>query len=67
MLKSVAVKSGFVDNENNGNEFNPLSPHALRESFGSLMINRGVPDTILDFWLGHEIGRMAEAYKGVQY
>jgi len=67
MLKSIAMKSGFVDKENNGNEFNPLSPHALRESFGSLMINSGVPDTIVDFWLGHEIGEMAEAYKGVQY
>jgi septal ring factor EnvC (AmiA/AmiB activator) len=31
------------------------------------MINSGVPDTIVDFWLGHEIGEMAEAYKGVQY
>lgn len=67
MLKSVAMKSGFVDKENNGNSFNPLSPHALRESFGSLMINSGVPDTIVHFWLGHEIGEMAEAYKGVQY
>ena len=26
-----------------------------------------MPDTIVDFWLGHEIGEMAEAYKGVQY
>jgi hypothetical protein len=39
----------------------------LRESFGSLMINSGVPDTIVDFWLGHSMGEMAEAYKGVQY
>jgi integrase len=67
MMKEVAVNSGFVDRENNGNGFNPLGPHALRESFGSLMINSGVPDTIVDFWLGHEIGEMAEAYKGVQY
>lgn len=67
MLKAVAHKSGLVDKENNGKQFNPLSPHALRESFGSIMINSGVPDTIVDFWLGHEIGEMAEAYKGVQY
>lgn len=67
MMKEVAVNSGFVDKENNGKEFNPLSPHALRESFGSIMINSGVPDTIVDFWLGHEIGEMAEAYKEVQY
>jgi len=31
------------------------------------MINSGVPDAIVDFWLGHEIGEMTEAYKGVQY
>ena len=67
MLREVAVKSGLVDEKMNGNAFNPLSPHALRESFGSLMINSGVPDTIVDFWLGHEIGAMAEAYKSVQH
>jgi site-specific recombinase XerD len=67
MFREVAVNSGLVDKQNNGNGFNPLGPHALRESFGSLMINSGVPDTIVDFWLGHEIGEMAEAYKGVQY
>ena len=66
MMRSVALKSGLVDEENNGKAFNPLGPHALRESFGSIMINSGVPDTIVDFWLGHSIGEMAEAYKGVQ-
>ncbi|MBS7615011.1 tyrosine-type recombinase/integrase [Candidatus Bathyarchaeota archaeon] len=63
MLREVAIKSGFVDENLNGRDFNPLSPHALRESFGSIMTNKGVPDTIVDFWLGHEIGEMAEAYK----
>jgi integrase/recombinase XerD len=63
MLREVAVKSGLVDENLNGRDFNPLSPHALRESFASIMINKGVPDTIVDFWLGHEIGEMAEAYK----
>jgi site-specific recombinase XerD len=67
MMKDVAVRSGLVNQQNNGKAFNPLSPHALRESFGSLMINSGVPDTIVDFWLGHSIGEMAEAYKGLQY
>jgi hypothetical protein len=27
------------------------------------MISKGVPDPIVDFWLGHEIREMAEAYK----
>lgn len=67
MMRTVALKSGLIDDENNGKAFNPLGPHALRESFGSIMINNGVPDTIVDFWLGHTIGEMAEAYKGVQF
>ena len=66
MMRTVALKSGLIDEENNGKAFNPLGLHALRESFGSIMINSGVPDTIVDFWLGHTIGEMAEAYKGVQ-
>jgi len=67
MMKIVAHNAGFIDGKNNGKAFNPLGPHALRESFGSIMINSGVPDTIVDFWLGHSIGEMAEAYKGVQF
>lgn len=67
MMREVAVKAGFVDKKNNGRSFNPLGPHALRESFGSIMTNSGVPDTVVDFWLGHSIGEMAEAYKGVQF
>lgn len=67
MMKNVARASGFIDKENNGKAFNPLGPHALRESFGGIMINSGVPDTIVDFWLGHSIGQIAEAYKGPQY
>jgi site-specific recombinase XerD len=67
MMKDLAVRTGFVTNGNNGNSFNPLGTHSLRESFGSLMINSGVPDTIVDFWLGHEIGDMAKAYKETQF
>jgi len=67
MMKDLAVRAGFVSEANNGNSFNPLGTHSLRESFGSLMINSGVPDTIVDFWLGHEIGDMAKAYKETQF
>jgi len=67
MMKDLAVRVGFVTEGNNGNSFNPLGTHSLRESFGSLMINSGVPDTIVDFWLGHEIGDMAKAYKETQF
>jgi len=67
VMREVALRSGFIDDHNNGKEFNPLGPHALRESFGSIMTNSGVPDTIVDFWHGHEIGEMAEAYRSVQF
>jgi len=67
MMKDLAVRAGFVTEGNNGNSFNPLGTHSLRESFGSLMINSGVPDTIVDFWLGHEIGDMSKAYKETQF
>jgi integrase len=63
MLKKIAVASGLVDSNMNGNVFNPISPHTLRESFGSIMVNKGVPDSIVDFWLGHEVGAMSDAYK----
>lgn len=66
VMREAALRSGFIDDHNNGKEFNPLGPHALRESFGSIMTNSGVPDTIVDFWHGHEIGEMAEAYRSVQ-
>jgi len=67
MLKAVAIKAGFIDKQLNGRAFNPCGPHALRESFSTIMINKGVPDTVVDFWLGHSIGEMANAYKGPQF
>jgi len=67
MMAELAKRAGFIDEKNNGHSFNPLGPHALRESFGSIMTNSGVPDTIVDFWHGHEIGEMAEAYRSVQF
>lgn len=67
MTREVALKAGFIDEKNNGKDFNPLGPHALRESFGSIMTNSGVPDTVVDFWHGHEVGEMARAYRSVQF
>jgi integrase/recombinase XerD len=63
MMKKTAYKAGFVDSKG----YNILGPHALRESFGSIMINSGVPDTVVDFWLGHTIGEMNQAYKTLQF
>lgn len=67
MTREVALKAGLIDEKNNGRDFNPLGPHALRESFGSIMTNSGVPDTVVDFWHGHEVGEMARAYRSVQF
>ena len=67
MMRELAMKTGFVDENMNDMNFNPLGPQALRESFGSIMIGKAVPDTIVDFWLGHEVGAMAEAYKRGKY
>jgi len=69
VLREVATKAGYVTEAERGDPrfYNPLGPHALRESFGSIMINSGVPDTIVDFWLGHSIDEMAEAYKSIQF
>lgn len=63
VLRESALRSGLVDKDMNGHDQNPASPHALREAFGSIMVNKGVPDSIVDFWLGHSIGEMSEAYK----
>ncbi|MBC7113330.1 MAG: tyrosine-type recombinase/integrase [Candidatus Methanomethyliales bacterium] len=67
LMRELAIKTGFVDKNMNGRAINPLSPHALRESFGSIMTGKGVPRTVVDFWLGHEIGEMAEAYQEAQF
>ena len=63
MLREVAKKAGFI----NGDErFNPVSPHALRESFSSILVSNKVPTTIVDFFLGHELGELARAYQRVE-
>jgi len=67
MMRDLAMRSGFVDEKLNGRDQNPLGPHALRESFSSIMLNKGVPDSIIDLWLGHTIGQLAQAYKTIQY
>ncbi len=67
MLKDVAIRSGFVDPETNGKDFNPVGAHAFRESFGSIMTSSGVPGAIVDSWLGHDIGEQDRAYKSMQF
>jgi site-specific recombinase XerD len=65
MMRDIAIRAGYLG-ENEKERINPVSPHALRESFGSLMLNSGVTDTVVDFWLGHAVGEMSHAYKELQ-
>jgi hypothetical protein len=60
VLREAALRSGLVKE---GRAVCPLNPHALRESFGSIMSSHGVSDSILDFWLGHKSKGTDEAYK----
>jgi len=64
IMKEVAISSGLVK-KNNGNTFNPLGSHALRESFSKIMMNSGVPKAIVDFWLGHTRSNLDTAYMTV--
>jgi hypothetical protein len=62
MMRDVATKAGFINGEN----FNTVGSHSLRESFGSILTTKGVPNSVVDFFLGHNIGDMAKAYMTVQ-
>lgn len=66
-MVDIAIRAGFLQKEDNATVINPAGTHALRKSFGSIMLNSGVPDTVVDFWLGHEVGSMALAYKRLQF
>lgn len=62
LMHNLAIQSGLVSSDL---KYNILGSHALRESFGSILFNNGVNETIIDFLLGHSIGKMSEAYKSV--
>lgn len=62
LLRSLAVRMGYLKNERDKGR-NPISSHSFRESFSSILTNANVNDSVVDFWLGHEIGSMGEAYK----
>jgi intergrase/recombinase len=64
-MRELAAKTGLVSEKNNGKQ-NPVSPHALRESFGSILASHGIPSSVIDFMLGHEVGELNEAYQTVQ-
>ena len=62
-FRELAKRTGFMTDEDR----NVMSPHSFRESFSSILLNNNVPDSIVDFLLGHEIGTMAQAYKKTDY
>lgn len=63
MMRELAVRAGFVDKEMNGYSQNPLGPHSIRESFSKICTNKAkIPNSVVDFWLGHSLGQLAIAY-----
>lgn len=64
VIHDIGIISGLVDKKNNGYDLSPLNPHALRESFSTIMANTGVQDSIVDFWLGHTLGELSKTYQG---
>jgi len=66
LLRSLAVRMGYLKSKKDKGR-NPISSHSFRESFSSILLNNGVPDSIVDFLLGHEIGSMSEAYKRTDF
>jgi integrase len=62
-MRELATRSGLIDSNMNGCSQNPVSPHALRESFGKILTNKAkIPNSVVDFWLGHSLGQLAKAY-----
>jgi hypothetical protein len=63
MMCELAIRAGFVDDRRNGYAQNPLGPHALRESFSKILTNKvKIQDSVVNFWLGHSLGQLSEAY-----
>jgi integrase len=63
MMRELAVRAGFVNKEMNGYSQNPLGPHSIRESFSKICTNKAkIPNSIVDFWLGHSLGQLTKAY-----
>jgi integrase len=63
IMKDLTLRAGF----SNGGGFNKYGAHALRESFSSIAHKNKVPRSMVDLWLGHEIGDLEEAYERSQY
>ena len=64
ILRGASIRAGFIQKTD---KYNVAGAHSLRESFGSILINDEVPDSIVDFLLGHKIGEMSKAYKTLQF
>jgi site-specific recombinase XerD len=65
MMRELAVKVGLVNGKNNSKQ-NPISPHALRKSFSSILVSHGVASSVVDHLLGHSTSELNEAYQTVQ-
>jgi site-specific recombinase XerD len=63
-LREITIRAGLVSKKAKANE--QINPHALRESFGSIMGSHGLPDNMIDFLMGHSVGELAEVYQRYQ-
>ncbi|HVP23473.1 MAG TPA: tyrosine-type recombinase/integrase [Conexivisphaerales archaeon] len=62
-MRRTAMKAGMVKPEQvDRHHHNPVGPHGLRESFGSILSNKGIPTAIVNFLLGHQMNRLDEVY-----
>jgi len=41
---------------------NPMRPHSLRSAFNKLLIKGGCPNVFIEYWMGHCIDQLKDAY-----
>lgn len=62
-LRDIGIRAGLIPKDV---KVEGVNPHALRESFGSVMASHAMPTGMVDFLLGHSIGELAEVYQREQ-
>ncbi len=59
-FREIADSVDFITEEDM-NGYNPARPHSLRAAFRSRLTGK-VADSLIEFWMGHEIGEQKRAY-----
>ena len=58
-FREIAEGLKFINNGNGG--YNAARPHSLRAAFNSQLMGK-IDGVLREFWMGHSIGRVAQAY-----